>query len=90
MRVVTASKPDEAAPCDVAIDDDCLKLPDFPGAPRNKVSLLVIAGQHNWLDEDDAGFQDDLDTVFDPDNDNNDDDFYAHSGNDRILVIEEL
>ena len=54
------------------------------------MSLLVIAGQHDWSDVDTNGFFDDPQSVFDLDNEDNDADFYVHNGNDKILVIEEL
>ena len=75
-------------PCD---NTNCLRLPDTGGDPRDKISLLVLAGQHNWLDTDlDGELKDELRTVFDNGNYNNNETFYRHRGNDKILVIDEL
>ena len=84
--------------------NDCLTLPEELGAPRNIASLLVIAGEHDWVDDNaDApvivGLEDELRDVFDNGNNNNNRSFYskrsisplnADRGNDKILVIEEL
>ena len=73
------------------IDTTCLKLDDSAGAPQDKISLLVIAGQHDWTDTDLNGrLRNDLLTVFDPGNENNNPTFYRHRGNDKLLVIDEL
>jgi hypothetical protein len=76
-------------------DNDCLFLPDERGIPRNIASLLVIAGQHDWVDDNaDApvivGLEDELLDVFDDGNQNNNRSFSSVRGNDKILVIEEL
>jgi len=86
-------KPDVDPPvdCNVTPDDDCLKTTDIADPERkNKISLLVIAGEHDWADNGDAGLQDDLADVFDPGNVGDDPVFLVHEGNDKILVIEEL
>jgi hypothetical protein len=75
--------------------NDCLSLPDELGSPSNIASLLVIAGEHDWIDNNaDApvivGLEDELRDVFDDDNQNNNRSFSTVRGNDRILVIEEL
>jgi hypothetical protein len=81
------------------IDNDCLKLDDFPGTPQNVKSLLVIAGEHDWVDGDptatvpvapNGNLKDELKDVFDDGNHNNNPTFYRHRGNDEILVIDEL
>jgi hypothetical protein len=78
--------------------NDCLTLPEELGAPRNIASLLVIAGEHDWDDNDANGMADDLRDVFDNGNNNNNRSFYnrrsisplnADRGNDKLLVIEE-
>jgi hypothetical protein len=74
-----------AVPC--TADVDCLQIADAPGAPHDKISLLVIAGEHDWTDDGDAGLQDDLADVFDAGNVGDDAEFLAHEGNDEILVI---
>ncbi|MCP4470277.1 MAG: hypothetical protein GY815_06270 [Gammaproteobacteria bacterium] len=69
---------------------DCLEMSDIPGGPHDKVSLVVIAGEHGWSDDNDPGLQDDLPDVFDAGNADTDPEFLAHDGNDEILVIDEL
>ena len=99
IRMAYASQytPPGAGAC--TVDNDCLKLDDFPGTPQNVKSLLVIAGQHNWVDGDPAAtvpvapngnLKDELKDVFDDGNHNNNPTFYRHRGNDEILVIDEL
>jgi hypothetical protein len=83
--------PDTLGACNVTPDDNCLKTTDLSDIERrNKISLLVIAGEHDWVDDNDPGLQDDLADVFDAGNAGNDDQFLVHEGNDKILVIEEL
>jgi len=80
-------------------DNDCLTLPEELGSPRNIASLLVIAGEHDWVDGDSDGMADELRDVFDNGNNNNNRSFYSKRsisplnsdrGNDKLLVIEEL
>ena len=77
---------------DIDPTNDCLFLPDEKGAPRNIASLLVIAGEHDWVDDTPgiAGMEDELRDVFDDGNQNNNGSFSSVRGNDQILVIEEL
>jgi len=70
-------------------DNDCLFLPEELGGPRNIASLLVIAGEHDWVDGDADGMDDELRDVFDNGNENDNSTFYRHRGNDKILVVEE-
>jgi hypothetical protein len=73
------------------IDSTCLHLEDSAGAPQDTISLLVIAGTHDWKDADSNGrLKNDIDTVFDAGNENDNKTFYRHRGNDKILVIDEL
>jgi type II secretory pathway pseudopilin PulG len=91
MAYASDYRPDQnAAAGDCGSTPPCLELPDTPGGPQDKVSLLVIAGEHNWVDEGVDGYQNDLVDVFDPGNQDSNESFYAHDGNDEILVIEEL
>jgi hypothetical protein len=77
-----------SGPCSVGTD--CLQIADAPGSPQDKVSLLVIAGEH-LVDTGDPGLQDDdITSVFDADNAGDDTLFLLHQGNDEILVIKEL
>lgn len=72
--------------------NDCLSLPDEQGARRDIASLLVIAGEHDWVDDNtDApvivGLEDELRDVFDDGNENNNRSFSTARGNDQILII---
>jgi len=89
MAYALEYEPPGTGPC--IIDTTCLQLDDSPGQPRDKISLLAIAGQHDWTDTDLNGrLRNDVDTVFDAGNENDNPTFYRHRGNDKILVIEEL
>jgi hypothetical protein len=89
MAYAQQHEPD--VPGDCVVDTNCLHLEDSSGAPRNVISLLVLAGQHDWTDTDLNGrLKNDLLTVFDPGNENDNSTFYRHRGNDKILVIDEL
>ena len=92
VRMVYAQNylPSIGGACTVA-GNDCLAVVDTPGSPRDKVSLLIIAGQHDWSDDNTPGLHDDIVDVFDAENEDTiDQDFAIHEGNDEILVIEEL
>ena len=89
MAYALEYEPPGTGPC--IIDSTCLHLEESAGNPQDKISLLVIAGQHNWQDLDVNGrLKNDLDTVFDAGNENNNPTFYRHRGNDKVLVIDEL
>jgi len=77
---------------DCGANPPCLQINNFAGTSNNKISLLTIAGQHDWNDDGVAGLADDVGDVFDAENDDLDDTFDARAaaGNDKILVIEEL
>jgi hypothetical protein len=84
-------RPDGAGgPCTVGTN--CLVIDKFTGARNNKVSLLVIAGEHDWADGGDGSMSDDVGDVFDVENDDLDSTFdvRAADGNDKILVIDEI
>ena len=84
-------RPDGAGgPCTVGTN--CLVIDKFTGARNNKVSLLVIAGEHDWADEGGDGMINDVGDVFDVGNDDLDSTFdvRAADGNDKILVIDEI
>jgi hypothetical protein len=86
-------RPGVGGACNVSPDDDCMKINDLSGGPRDKKSLLIIAGEHDWDDADgdeSLNSQDDLRTVFDEGNQNSNTTYYTHRGNDRVLVIEQL
>ena len=89
MAYALEYEPGSVGPC--VVDSTCLQLDDSPGAPQNVISLLVIAGQNDWQDEDLNGrLKNDLLSVFNNGNENNNPTFYRHRGNDKILVIDEL
>ena len=89
MAYALEYEPGAAGPC--VIDTTCLRLDDSPGTPQNVKSLLVIAGRHDWQDRNsDDKLDDELVTVFDNGNENDNETFYRHRDNDKILVIEEL
>jgi len=69
--------------------NDCLFLPDEQGARRDIASLLVIAGEHDWVDENSDGMADELRDVFDDGNQNNNLSFSTARGNDELLIIAE-
>ena len=93
MRMAYAEdhRPDDTPPCSPGFD--CLGLADRPGDIQDTVSLLVIGGRDQWVDDGAAGLHDDLADVFDAANADDpdvliDDNFTLYQGNDRILVIE--
>lgn len=89
MAYAPEYEPGAAGPC--TINATCLKLEDSPARPRNVISLLMIAGQHDWADTDlNGSLKNDLLTVFDTGNENDDETFYRYRGNDKILVIDDL
>jgi len=88
-------RPDQVAPCSEATD--CIRINNLAGNNDNKISILTIAGQHNWNDDLDNDFINDLPTIFDAENADILDidgteylfDRRELGGNDRILIIEE-
>jgi hypothetical protein len=98
MAYADISLPSLAGDCVPAADadntNDCLSLPDEQGARRDIASLLVIAGEHDW-DDDNAdapvipGLEDELRDVFDDGNEDNNRTFSSARGNDQILIIAE-
>jgi len=91
MAYATDYRPDTPTnPCSEGTD--CIQINNISGNNDDKISILVIAGQHDWNDDGLAGLADDIDDVFDAENDDLDDlfDVRAANGNDTILVIDEL
>jgi len=70
---------------------DCIQVNNISGNNDDKISILTIAGQHDWNDQGLNGLFDDVGDVFDVENEDLDRIFDARaaSGNDRILIIEE-
>ncbi len=77
---------------------DCIQINNLAGNNDNKISILTIAGQHDWVDDGAPGFSDDVGDVFDVENADILDidgteylfDRLEPGGNDKILVIEEI
>jgi hypothetical protein len=93
MAYALEYKPPATGPC--IIDTTCLKLDDAAQTPQDKISLLVLGGEHDWIDTDNDGeladeMEDDKGSVFDNGNTNDNATFYRRRNNDKILVIEEL
>jgi len=97
MAYALEYEPGAVPPPPCGVNTTCLYLEDSAGAPRNVISLLVLAGQHDWTDgvEGDptkpanGRLKNDLLSVFDNGNENTNPTFYRHRGNDKVLVIEE-
>jgi hypothetical protein len=90
MAYANNYRPDIAGACTDGVD--CLQINNLTGNNDNKISLLAIAGQHDWDDGDAGGLTNDIGDVFDLENEDLDDTFdvRAANGNDKILVIDEL
>ena len=77
------------------VNPPCLTVINTAGVTNNKIAVLAIAGEHNFVDDNDnelpipsaAGFTDELDDIFDGENDDTDDTFDARNGNDHIHVV---
>jgi hypothetical protein len=71
---------------------DCLQVDNLAGGNNDKISILAIAGQHDWVDDALDDLSNDVSDVFDLENDDLDDNFdvRALNGNDKILVVDEL
>ena len=91
MAYANDYRPDIAAgPCTAGTD--CLDVINRGGTNDDKISILVLGGEHDWNDDFAAGLADDLGDIFDLENDDPDDRFDASrvGGNDTIMVVEEL
>jgi len=76
---------------------DCLTVIDAGGIADDKIAVLTLASDHSLIDDDDnavpipaaAGYTDELDDIFDPENDNADDIFDAWdlTNNDKVLIL---
>jgi hypothetical protein len=91
MAYALKYRPDQI-PANCTAGVDCLQINKLGGINNDKISLLAIAGEHDWLDEAADNFANDLLDVFDVENENMDTvfDVRADNGNDKILVIDEL
>jgi len=73
---------------------NCLQIRNTGSPTDNKASLLVIGdgGGADWVDNGLTGLTDDLNEVFDTDNDDLDESFDARApgGNDKLLVIRDI
>ena len=96
MAYAANYRPDILGTCTAGTD--CIQINNFAGNNDNKVSILTLAGQHNWDDDLDSNFINDLPTIFDAENADVLDidgteylfDRREFGGNDKILVIDEL
>jgi hypothetical protein len=66
---------------------DCLTVTNSSGATNDKIAVLALAAEHNLVDGGNDGFDNDLATIFDPENANSDDIFAVRVGNDVIQVV---
>ena len=91
MAYALSYRPDQA-PADCSASVDCLQIDNQGGINDDKISILAIAGEHDWNDDGAPGFIDDVGDVFDLENEDIDTvfDVRADNGNDRILVLDEL
>jgi len=99
MAYSSRYRPDTNLTCTIGANN-CVVINNHGGIINDNVAILLLAGQHNLVDDDDnavpipaaAGFEDELDDIFDTENDDIDDtyDVRAANGNDTILAIEEL
>ncbi|MCH7882024.1 MAG: type II secretion system protein [Proteobacteria bacterium] len=77
---------------------DCIQINNLAGNNDNKISILTLAGQHNWDDDADSNFINDLPTIFDAENADILDvdgteylfDRNALNGNDLVMIVTEL
>ncbi len=89
-------RPDQVAPCTEGAD--CIQINNLAGNNDNKISILTLAGQHNWDDDADSNFINDLPTIFDAENADILDvdgteylfDRNALNGNDLVMIVTEL
>jgi hypothetical protein len=73
------------APCTLS---GCLVVNNLPAVDADNISLLVIAGEVDLVDESADGFFDDLTAQFETENDTFDITYDRRAGNDSVLVIQ--
>lgn len=66
---------------------DCITVANIGGVKNDKIAVLTLAFEHNFVDEAADGFSDDLADIFDLENDDNDDDYAVRIDNDVIQVM---
>ena len=78
--------------------NECLTVDNLAGNNDNKIAIFTLAGQHNWDDDADSNFINDLPTIFDTENadifpqvDNTEYIFDRNGGggNDVVMIINE-
>jgi hypothetical protein len=81
--------PISVTPCSEGVD--CIQINGTGGNTDNKISILTLAGQHNWNDDGDNNYTNDLPKIFDLENEDLDNQYDAKAagGNDRIRIIQE-
>jgi hypothetical protein len=67
--------------------NDCITVSNSSGTINDKIAVLALAAEHNFVDDLADNFANDLADIFDPENDDNDDVFAVRVGNDMIQVI---
>ncbi len=98
MAYAANYRPGSLTPPPCTVGADCIRINNLAGNNDNKISILTIAGQHDWDDDLADGFGNDIDDVFDDENADIGDvdgteylfDRREQGGNDKILVIEEI
>jgi hypothetical protein len=85
MAYAAGFQPGSAGACTTAVD--CLSVINIAGIVDNKVAVLTLAADHNFVDEGADGYSNDLVDIFDVENDDADDAFDNRAGNDQILVV---
>ena len=76
---------------------DCIQVKGLAGNVDNKISIITLAGQHNWDKDGNLNFTDDLPSIFDAENADIYDvdgteylfDKRELGGNDRVTVLRE-
>lgn len=67
----------------------CLTLNNMGGVNNDLVSMLILAGEGtDLIDDGVANFQDDLEAIFEPENDFSNVTFVRRVGNDSVLVLQ--
>ena len=86
MAYAAGFEPGAAAAC---VSPNCITVNNAGGTPDDKIAVLTIAAEHDFIDDAPPGYLDDLPDIFDPENANADDTFnaWALTNNDKVLVI---
>lgn len=95
MAYANNYRPDAlGGPC--AAGTNCIQINNLAGNNDDKIAILTQAGRHNWVDDGDNDFTNNLATIFDGENADIDDTdgteyiFDRRAGDDVIMTINEL